>query len=62
MLRHHSVFCIMRKAVQTGSIVRDKKGLLNGRIIMVELNENAVAYMKKRNQKDIVLDVLEYTS
>ncbi len=29
---------------------------------MVELNENAVAYMKKRNQKDIVLDVLEYTS
>ncbi len=29
---------------------------------MVELNENAVAYMKKRGFQDIVLDVIRYTS
>lgn len=29
---------------------------------MVELNENAVAYMKRLNYKDIVLDTIEYTS
>lgn len=29
---------------------------------MVELNENAIAYMKKRNLTDIVLDVIRYTS
>ncbi len=29
---------------------------------MVELNENAVAYMEKRGFRDIVLDVIRYTS
>lgn len=29
---------------------------------MVELNDDAVAYMKKRNLTDIVLDVICYTS
>lgn len=29
---------------------------------MVELNENAVAYMKRQNYRDIVLDVTEFTS
>ncbi len=29
---------------------------------MVELNENVVAYMEKRGFRDIVLDVIRYTS
>lgn len=29
---------------------------------MVELNEDAIAYMKKRDQTDMVLDVIRYTS
>lgn len=29
---------------------------------MVELNETAVSYMKKRGFRDIVLDVIRYTS
>lgn len=29
---------------------------------MVELNDDAIAYMKKRNKTDIVLDVIRYTS
>ncbi len=29
---------------------------------MVELNENAVIYMKKRGFRDIVLDVIRFTS
>lgn len=29
---------------------------------MVELNENAVAYMERRNYTDIVLNVIEFTS
>lgn len=29
---------------------------------MVELNDKAVSYMEKRGFKDIVLDVIRYTS
>ena len=29
---------------------------------MVELNENAIAYMKRLGYTDIVMDTIEYTS
>lgn len=29
---------------------------------MVELNDNAISYMNKRGYRDIVLDVIRYTS
>lgn len=29
---------------------------------MVELNDDAITYMKKRNLTDLVLDIIRYTS